>query len=206
MENTTNNSFEEQWQRAFDDASLPPSEAVWEKIDSQLQTLNPPKPNNGSYYIGAISAVILGVGLWFFMSKKEEEKVLQVVENKVVILENKKEKEFLNPEEKLIIKSKKKAPIRKVSTPIIIKEEVIKPMNEPEIVIQIPENQERIITDSVDFMSPIMATKKMSSELVNPSINIPFEQTPYYEISKPKSKKKSIWDKVRISGGVGVYQ
>jgi hypothetical protein len=204
MENTTHNSFEEQWQRAFDDASLPPSEAVWEKIDSQLQIPNPPKPNNGSYYIGGISAVILGVGLWFFMSEKEEEKVLQVVENKVVTLENKIEKEVLNTEEKLIIKPKEKVPIKKVSTSEI--QEVIEPINEPEIVIQIPENQERIITDSIDFMSPIMATKKMSSELVNPSINIPFEQTPYYEIPKPKSKKKSIWDKVRISGGVGVYQ
>jgi hypothetical protein len=204
MNNSTNNSFEEQWQKAFDDASLPPSEAVWEKIDLQLETPNPPKPNNGSYYIGAISAVILGVGLWFFMSNKEEKKVLQVVENKVVVSENKIEKEVLKTEEKLIIKPKEKTPLKKVFTPE--KEEVIEPIIEPEIITQIPENQERIITDSIDFMSPIMATKKINSEFMNPSINIPFEQTPYYEIPKPKSKKKSIWDKVRISGGVGVYQ
>ncbi len=203
MENSTNNSFEEQWRRAFDDASLPPSEAVWEKIDSQLQTPNPPKPNNGSYYIGAIAAVILGVSLWFLVGNKEEEKALQVVENKAVKIENKIEKLIPETEEKLIIKPKEKAPIRKVSVPI--KGEIIEPITEPEIVTQIPENQERIITDSIDFMSPIMATKKVNSELVNPSINIPFEQTPYYEIPKPKSKKKSIWDKVRISGGVGVY-
>jgi hypothetical protein len=202
MENNTNNSFEEQWQRAFDDASLPPSEAVWEKIDSQLQTPNPPKPNNGSYYIGAISAIILGVGLWFFMSKKEEEKALQVVKNQAIISGNKIEN-LITKEEKFIVKPKEKISTRKVSTPI--KEEVIETMSEPEIIAQIPENQERIITDSIDFMSPIMATKKMSSELVNPSINIPFDQTPYYEIPRPKSKKKSIWDKVKISGGVGVY-
>ncbi|MEY4539075.1 MAG: hypothetical protein RLZZ306_832 [Bacteroidota bacterium] len=204
MNNSTNNSFEEQWQRAFDDASLPPSEAVWEKIDSQLQTPNPPKPNNGSYYIGAISAVILVVSLWFLVGNNEEEKVLQVVENKTVKIENKIEKLIPEKEEKLIIKPKEKTPIKKVSTPE--KEEIIEPITEPEIITQIPENQERIITDSIDFMSPIMATKKVNSELVNPSINIPFEQTPYYEIPKPKSKKKSIWDKVRISGGVGVYQ
>jgi hypothetical protein len=203
MENNTNNSFEEQWQRAFDDASLPPSEAVWEKIDSQLQTPNPPKPNNGSYYIGAISAIILGVGLWFFMSKKEEEKALQVVKNQAIISGNKIEN-LITKEEKFIVKPKEKISTRKVSTPI--KEEVIETMSEPEIIAQIPENQERIITDSIDFMSPIMATKKMSSELMNPSINIPFDQTPYYEIPRPKSKKKSIWDKVKISGGVGVYQ
>ncbi len=204
MENNTNNSFEEQWQRAFDDASLPPSEAVWEKIDSQLETLNPPKPNSGLYYTGIISAVILIGGLWFFMGNKKEKNVLQVVENKMVITENKIEKVIPEMEQKRIIKPKEKTPIKKVFTSE--KEEVIEPISEPEIITQIPENQERIITDSIDFMSPIMAIKKVNSELMNPSINVPFEQTPYYEIPKPKSKKKSIWDKVRISGGVGVYQ
>lgn len=204
MENNTNNSFEEQWQRAFDDASLPPPEAVWEKIDSQLETLNPPKPNSGLYYTGIISAVILIGGLWFFMGNKKEKNVLQVVENKMVITENKIEKVIPEMEQKRIIKPKEKTPIKKVFTPE--KEEVIEPISEPEIITQLPENQERIITDSIDFMSPIMAIKKVNSELMNPSINVPFEQTPYYEIPKPKSKKKSIWDKVRISGGVGVYQ
>ena len=204
MENNTNNSFEEQWQRAFDDASLPPSEAVWEKIDSQLETLNPPKPNSGLYYTGIISAVILIGGLWFFRGNKKEKNVLQVVENKMVITENKIEKVIPEMEQKRIIKPKEKTPIKKVFTSE--KEEVIEPISEPEIITQLPENQERIITDSIDFMSPIMAIKKVNSELMNPSINVPFEQTPYYEIPKPKSKKKSIWDKVRISGGVGVYQ
>ena len=200
MENNTNNSFEEQWQRAFDDASLSPSEAVWEKIDLQLETIIPPKPDNSSYYIAITSAVILAVGLWFFMSKKEVIKPVQVIENKVVILE----KVMPKTEERLIIKPKEKTLITKVF--ISEKEEIIEPIIESKIITQIPENQERIIVDSVDFMSPIMATQKVNSEFVNPSINIPFEQTPYYEIPKPKSKKKSIWDKVRISGGVGIYQ
>jgi hypothetical protein len=196
--------LEEQWQHAFDDASLPPSEAVWERIESGLQNNLPPKPNNSSYFIGFISAVILGVGLWFFMSGNEEKKQVQAIENKVVIPENRIEKVVSETEEILIIKPKEKTPIKKVS--ISEKEVEIEPINEHEIITQIPENQERIITDSIDFMSPIMATKKVNSELMNPSINIPFEQTPYYEIPKPKSKKKLIWDKVRISGGVGVYQ
>jgi hypothetical protein len=197
MENTTHNSFEEQWQKAFDDASLSPSEAVWEKIESGLQTNIPPKPNNNStYYFGAISVIILGLGLWFFMSKNEEKKEVQVVENKVVIPV---EKILPKEEAKLIIKPKEKTLIKKAFIPE--KEEII----EPEIVINEPENQERIITDSIDFMSPIIVTQKVNSELTNPSINIPFERTPYYEIPKPKSKKKSIWDKVRISGAVGVY-
>lgn len=201
MENNTNNSFEEQWQRAFDDASLSPSEAVWERIDSELQNNIPPKPNNNfNYYLAVTLGIILGVGLWFFMSKEKVIKVAQIVENKVIILE----KVIPKTEEKLIIKPKEKTLIRKVFTSE--KKETVEPIIESEIITQIPENQERIITDSIDFMSPIMATQKVNSEFVNPSINRSFEQTPYYEILKPKSKKKSIWDKVRISGGVGIYQ
>ena len=204
MENTTNNSFEEQWQRAFDDASLPPSEAVWERIESGLENNIPPKPNNNStYYFGTISAVILGISLWFFMGNKEEKKEVQVVENKVIISKD-KVKEILPKEENLIIKLKEKTSIKRVFIPD--KVEVIEPNIEIETITQTPENQERIITDSIDFMSPIIITQKVNSELMNPSINIPFERTPYYEIPKPKSKKKSIWDRVRISGGVGVYQ
>lgn len=205
MENNTNNSFEEQWQRAFDDASLSPSEEVWERIDSELQNNIPPKPNNNfNYYLVAILGIILGVGLWSFMNKEKVIKPAQIVENKAIISAIKMEKVLPKEEKILIIKPKEKTPIRKISTPI--KEEMIKPLSEPKIVTQIFENQQRIITDPIDFMSPIMATKKVNSELVNPSINIPFEQTPYNEILKPKPKKKSIWEKVRISGGVGVYQ
>ena len=200
MENTTNNSFEEQWQRAFDDASLPPSEAVWERIELSLENDIPPKFGNGSYYVGAILAVILGICLWFFVSPKEEKKPLQVVENKIVIPENSVEKIATKIEEKLIIKPKQKTQVTKVIIPE--KQEII----QSDVIIIEPENQERIITNSIDFMSPIMATQKINSELTNPSINMPFDNTPYYEIPKPKPKKKSILDKVRISGGVGIYQ
>ena len=200
MENTTNNSFEEQWQKAFDDASLPPSEAVWERIESGLQSNIPPKPSNNSYYyFGIILAVILGVSVWFFMNRNEEEKQVQVVENKVISIENKVEKLVPQKEEKIIVKPKEKTLAKKVF--VLEKEEIF----EPAIVTQLPENQQRLISDSVDFMSPIMETKKMNSEFLNPTIKIPFEQTPYYEIPKLKAKKKSIWDKVRISGGIGVY-
>ena len=203
MNNSTNNSFEEQWQRAFDDASLPPSDGVWEKVELGLGNQNIiPKSGNGSYYVGAISTIILGVGLWLILSKKEIEKKVQVIENKVVVAKSNVEKIILK-EQRLIIKPKEKIPVKKVS--ILKKEDVLETNIEPEIVTQLPENQERIITDSIDFMSPIMATKKVNSELGNPSINIPYEQTPYYEIPKPKSKKKSIWEKVRVSGSVGVY-
>jgi hypothetical protein len=198
MENTTNNSFEEQWQKAFDDASLPPSEAVWERIELGLETNIPPKSGNNSYYFGAISALVLGVSLWLFMSNNEAKKQVQVIENKVINPDEKIEKSAFKTEEKLIINPKENTQIKKIFVPK--KEEII----EPEIIAK--ENKVRIINDSIDFMSPIMATKKVNSELTNPNIIIPIEQAPYYEIPKPVSKKKSIWDRVRISGGVGVYQ
>lgn len=200
MENATNNSFEEQWQRAFDDASSPPSEAVWERIELGLESNIPPKSGNGLYYIGAISAVILCVGLLFFMSKKEEKKSVQVIEKKVFIPKKNVENIATKIEEKLIIKSKEKTQITKILIPE--KQEII----QSDVIVKESENQERIITDSIDFISPIIGTPKINSELANPSVNMPFENTLYYEIPKPKSKKKSIFDKVRISGGVGIYQ
>lgn len=204
MEDITNNSFEEQWQRAFDDASSPPSEAVWERIELSLENNFQPKLSNNSYTISAISAIILGISLWLFMSPKEEKKLLKVIENKVVIPDNSVEKMVSKIEEKLVIKQKENRQVKKAF--ILEKPENIESITKLDLKIKESENQERIITNSIDFMSPIMATKKINSELANPSINIPLENTPYYEMPKPKSKKKSIWDKIRISAGVGVYQ
>ena len=204
MEDITNNSFEEQWQRAFDDASSPPSEAVWERIEWSLENNFQPKFSSNAYTISAISAIILGISLWLFMSPKEEKKQLKVIENKVVIPDNSLEKMVSKIEEKLVIKQKENRQVKKAF--ILEKPENIESITKLDLKIKESENQERIITNSIDFMSPIMVTKKINSELANPSINIPLENTPYYEIPKPKSKKKSIWDKIRISAGVVVYQ
>ena len=204
MEDITNNSFEEQWQRAFDDASSPPSEAVWERIEWSLENNFQPKFSSNAYTISAISAIILGISLWLFMSPKEEKKQLKVIENKVVIPDNSLEKMVSKIEEKLVIKQKENRQVKKAF--ILEKPENIESITKLDLKIKDSENQERIITNSIDFMSPIMAIKKINSELANPSINIPLENTPYYEIPKPKSKKKSIWNKIGISAGVGVYQ
>ena len=204
MEDVTNNSFEEQWQRAFDDASSPPSEAVWERIEWSLENNFQPKFSSNAYTISAISAIILGISLWLFTSPKEEKKQLKVIENKVVIPDNSLEKMVSKIEEKLVIKQKENRQVKKAF--ILEKPENIESITKLDLKIKDSENQERIITNSIDFMSPIMAIKKINSELANPSINIPLENTPYYEIPKPKSKKKSIWNKIGISAGVGVYQ
>ena len=206
MENSTNNSFEEQWQRAFDDASLPPSDAVWEKIELGLgNDTIPPKSGNGSYYVaGGILAVILGVSLWFFSNEKGEIKSTQVIDNKEVKMEERIEDVVLEKVEKVVIKPKEIQAIKKVIVPK--KEAIEVVITEPETVLQEPENQIRIITDSVDFISSKIVTKNMSTNIENPSIEMPFPTTPYYEKPIPKPRKKSIWDKVRFSGGVGVYQ
>ena len=204
MEDITNNSFEEQWQRAFDDASSPPSEAVWERIEWSLENNFQPKFSSNAYTISAISAIIIGISLGLFMNPKEEKKQLKVIENKVVMLENSVEKMVSKIEEKLVIKQKENRQVKKAF--ILEKPENIESITKLDLKIKESKNQERIITNSIDFMSPIMVTKKINSELANPSINIPLENTPYYEIPKPKSKKKSIWDKIRISAGVVVYQ
>ena len=186
MENTTNNSFEEQWQNAFDDASLPPSQAVWERIEVGLENNIPPKSGNNSYYIGAISVVILSIGMWFFMSKEEGQKQTQIIENKIIIPKENIEKVESKVEEKLIIKPKENTQVKKAI--VIEKKENIQSDVIVEDITE-PENQERAITNSIDFISPIMATQKISSELTNPTINAPFENTPYYETPKLKLRK-----------------
>lgn len=198
MNNSTNNSFEEQWQKAFDDASLPPSDAVWEKIELGLGNDNiPPKPNNGSYYVGGIIlTVILGLGIWFFSPEKEAIKPLQVIENKKITHEGKVENIVL---EKVAIKPKE------IQTTHKVKENVEIVPTESEIVMQEPENQKRIITDSIDFINPKISTQNINTNFENPSIEIPFQSTPYYEKPIPKPKKKSIFNKVKISVNAGVY-
>jgi hypothetical protein len=206
MNNSTNNSFEEQWQRAFDEASLPPTDAVWEKIELGLGNDNiPPKPNNSSYYLGgAILTVILGLGIWFFSHEKEAIKSVQVIENQEIKQEEKIGNVVVEKVEKVVVKPKEMQATKKVIIPK--KEEIEIVPTEPEIVMQEPENQTRVITDSIDFISPKVSTKNMDTGFENPSIEIPFQATPYYEKPITKPKKKSIWDKVRISGGVGIYQ
>jgi hypothetical protein len=105
--------------------------------------------------------------------------------------------------EKVVAKPKEIKVIKKVFIPE--KEEVEIVPTEPKIVIQEPENQTRIITDSIDFINPKISTQNINTNFENPSIEIPFQSTPYYEKPIPKPKKKSIFNKVKISVNAGVY-
>lgn len=198
IDDLSHNSFEEQWQNAFDDASMTPPDAVWEKIELGLDKNVLPKSGNNSYYIGAVSALILSIALWYFVGNKEEIKPMPAIENKPVVIE-KKEEVLPKIDEIIAIKSKEKITIKKVIVP---NEEII---TEPQMVEIQPEKVERIITDSVDFITPI-APKPTKLDFTTITPEIQTEQTPYYEKPKPKPKKNSIFKNVRISGGIGVYQ
>ncbi len=198
IDDLSHNSFEEQWQKAFDDASMTPPDAVWEKIELGLDKNVPPKSSNNSYYFGAISALILSIVLWYFVGKKEEIKPIPIIKNKPVIVVE-KEEIVLKTVERIAFKTNEKITVKKGVTP---KEEII---IEPQLVEIQPEKVERIITDSVDFITPISPKPtKLDFTTITPEIQT--EQTPYYEKPKPKPKKKSILKNVRISGGIGVYQ
>lgn len=211
MTDSTNNSFEEQWQHAFDDAELTPPESVWEKIELTLKPEHtlPAKPNFGNkpnYFLGGIIVGVLGLFLWFNNDKKDS----QVVKKEEIIIKNlivkiKKEQTIGLKENKVVFSenSLKKLPIMasKKSKEIILSTEI--PIAEPKA------NNEEIpiktLTDSVEMIEPL-ATKSIHSEIGNPVINLPTEQTPYYIKSPIKPQKKSIFKNVKISAGVGVYQ
>jgi hypothetical protein len=210
MTDSTNNSFEEQWQHAFDNAELTPPESVWEKIELGLNPEHtlPSKPNFGNkpyYFLGGIGVGLLGLFLWF----NKTEKQVQVIEKEVVI--SKKPDIKIKKVEAVILAEKEEAisenHLKKL--PIITSEKSKEIILFPETPIaETKENDEevfiRTLTDSVEMIEPL-TTKSIHSEIENPTINLPTDQTPYYVKPIPKPQKKSILKNVKISGSVGIY-
>lgn len=208
MNDFTNNSFEEQWQKAFDDASLTPSDSVWEKIEQGLSIEEMPLPQSPKNtfpwsYFGAVLAVLLGVGSWLFIQETQlqAEEPVEIQEKQVI-----------------------KMPESTHSTSVIAqKENVRKPLNLPtkaNLAVpqkeEVPEEQpnalpeeivpERIkLADSISTLSPL-PVKKLTGSFQTPPVEIQTETTPYYEPTKPKPKKNSILKNVKISVGIGTYQ
>jgi hypothetical protein len=211
MTDSTNNSFEEQWQHAFDNAELTPPESVWEKIELGLNPEHtlPSKPNFGNksyYFFGGLVVGILGIFLWFSNVKEKS----QILEKEVVI--NKKSTIKIEKEEAVILAEKKEiiSEIHSKKLPTITSEKSKEITLFPEIPIaETKENDEevpiRTLTDSVEMIEPL-TTKSILSGIENPTINLPTDQTPYYVKPIPKSQKKSILKNVKISVGAGVYQ
>lgn len=206
MTDSTNNSFEEQWQNAFDDTELTPPESVWEKIELGLKPENmlPSKPNVGNkpyYFLGGIVVGLLSLFLWFDKNEKNS----QIVEKQRFIIKNSnvkiKKQETIILAEKKEIFSESLSPLS-VSPQITIKK---KPLSVEIQTIATEEIPIRTLTDSVETIEPL-TTKNIHSKMGNPMINLPTDQTPYYVKPPIKPQKKSIFKNVKISAGVGVYQ
>ncbi len=227
MTDSTNNSFEEQWQNAFDDAELTPPESVWEKIELGLKPENtlPSKHNFGNkpyYFLGGIGVGLLGAFLWF---NNVEEKI-QVAENHKVKIEETVLENKPNISQKVVVvvggdtNHGAKSEVQNKSEVLQKVVEVIKKdinhvdkknvevvggdTNHGAIESTIEEVPIRTLTDSVEMIEPL-ATKSIHSEIENPTINLPTEQTPYYVKPTLKPQKKSILKNVKISVGAGVY-
>ena len=213
MTDSTNNSFEEQWQNAFDDTQLTPPESVWEKVELTLKPENipPSKPNFGNkpyYFLGGIVMGLLGLYLWFNNTEKESKIVdKEVVKSNVII-----KKEPIVSEGKTV---------ERVVQGINHKVKFVDVVGEhtshgadivgedtnhgAEKTTMIEEVPVRILTDSIEIITPLM-TKNIHLDIENPTIILPIDQTPYYVKPLIKSQKKSIFKNVKISVGAGAYQ
>lgn len=205
---TNNNSFEEQWQKAFDDASLTPSDSVWEKIEKGLSIEEMPLPQTPKNtfpwsYLGAVLAVLLGVTSWLFIQETQfqAEKPMEIQEKQVI-----KMPENTNSTSVIAQKENVRKPLNlpmKTNLAVPQKEEV--PEEQPNLVQEeiVPERIK--LADSISTLSPLPA-KNLTGSFQTPPVEIQTETTPYYEPTKPKPKKNSIFKNVKISVGIGTYQ
>ena len=216
MTDSTNNSFEEQWQHAFDDAELTPPASVWEKIELGLKPENTTsvKPNFGNkpyYFLGGIMVGILSIFLWFTnLENKSQITEKQQIKIEKTILKNKpnisqKAVEVLEGNNKRKLKEKV-VDVVNIDTnhesKNYVAEESLSVSPQTMIIEEVPL---RTLTDSVDIIESSV-TKSIHSEIEVPTINLPTDQTPYYVKPIPKPQKKSILKNVKISVGAGIYQ
>ena len=229
MTDSTNNSFEEQWQNAFDDTQLTPPESVWEKIELTLKPENtlPSKPNFGNrpyYFLGGIVVGLLGIFLWSNNTEKESQVVDKeevksnvIIKKEPIVSEGKtveRVAQDINHKAKftpLSVSPQTTLPVLSVETQTTAKaEKIIDVAGEDtnhgaEKTTTIEETPVRTLTDSVEIITPL-TTKSIHSEIENPTVILPIDQTPYYVKPIIESKKKSIFKNVKISVGAGAYQ
>ncbi|MGX7686307.1 hypothetical protein ACWA1C_04005 [Flectobacillus roseus] len=217
MDNSSHNSFEDQWRDAFDDASMTPSDWVWDGIEASLEQSAPssstPEASGGmakgspGLYSAGLAVVVL-VGAWLLKPEDDAAKELpeqpsvhqqsvikpvhtpeKIHEEKNIVVE--KNIELENPSMK-----QEKAPIE--SPPILV-EELVK----------------KSVVDSINFISPT-TTKEIPVAHDGLQVNhrvmepiVPSIQTPYFEpqpLVPVKTQKKGFLKNVKITVGAGVYQ
>ena len=221
MTDSTNNSFENQWQNAFDDAELTPPASVWEKIESGLTPENThlTKPNFGNkphYFLGGIMVGLLGLFFWFNDAEKESQVVEKEVVKSNIIIKNEPIMTVDMVGRNINHGAKKYTPLSVF--PQTTNRKILDVVGEhtnhgAELSVEAQTtaegeyktNIEKYFTDSVEIITPL-TTKSIHSEIEKPNIILPIDQTPYYAKPIPKSQKKSIFKNVKISAGAGVYQ
>lgn len=210
MNDFTNNSFEEQWQNAFDNTSLTPSDALWDKIEQGLSVdaapslPQTPKNTFPFYYLGSALVALLGVGYWVFIANTSINNDIQPILQEEIKLEKqtllKSNAPTINEKiEKNIQPLVPELPLKTKTLPIELSEE--QPL---EIVEEAPLERTKL-ADSIEQLTPL-STKNVTREWQQPVIVSPMDATPYYEPTKPKPQKKSIFKNVKVSVGVGTYQ
>ena len=197
MNDSSKNSFEQQWQDAFENASLTPSESVWEGIDARLPQANkPPKNFPTSGYIGIALVGLLASLMWWQTTTTDIQPSIQpqVIRKKVVsqpkTLKNNHQSNNVSD-----ITQKQRTFVTKNHLPD--KEALIGsslPVNEPSIKKEI---------DSAVVLQP----KQIKSLSIDLPVQEVRQEEPYYieqqKVSPPK-KKESILKRVRISGGISI--
>ena len=228
MTDSTNNSFEHQWQKAFDDAELTPPESVWEKIELGLTPENTPpsKPNFGNkpyYFLGGIIVGLLGLFLWLNNTEKENQVVEKEVvkSNKIIALVGEdtnhgagnkpntplsvSSQTTTNMTTKSSVWTQTTAPVVGVHTNHRAEEKIVEVVGEDTNHGTETTTIEKTLTDSVEMIEPL-TIKNIHSNIETPIINLPTDQTPYYVKPSIKPQKKSIFKNVKISVGAGAYQ
>jgi hypothetical protein len=195
----TNNSFEEQWQNAFDDAELPPPEAVWENIESTFDNIPTDAqrelPKHGSqslwFYGGAVLVGI--VGFWYFMNNNQA----VVVTIKPIVMQQKSSPPLIVPTIQPTISTHaiKQYVVKNESVTINKKQDDL-PVNE--------DISRELLPDSIGVLNPVLP-KLIAPTIEQINIESFAPHVPYYEVQKPKKPKKSIWKDIKVSVGVGAY-
>ncbi|MDI9881612.1 hypothetical protein [Flectobacillus longus] len=217
MDNSSHNSFEDQWRDAFDDASMTPSDWVWDGIEASLEQSAPsssaPEASGGmakgslGLYSAGLAVVVL-VGAWFLKPEDDSAKDLpeQPSVHRQTVIKPVRTPEKIHEESNIVAEKNIVS-----ESPRIIEEEA--PVESQPILVE--ELVKKSVVDSINFISPT-TTKEIpvvSSELqVHHKVieqSVPSIQTPYFEpqpLVPVKTQKKGFLKNVKITVGAGVYQ
>ncbi len=195
MNDSSKNSFEQQWQDAFENASLTPSESVWEGIDARLPQANkPPKNFPTSGYIGiALVGLLSTIGL-VTLDDSNPGTVQPFIQKKGIIYPK-----------KTIIDHQSNNPVQLVPKQRTFVKRNHTPDKEVLIGSALPVN-EAFIKKETDTLL-ILQPRQVKSLSIDLPIQQVTEEEPYYIESpkgNPPKKKESILKRIRISGGVSI--